>query len=207
VVQDIPAPPEAEVIKLTRMAARLTVAQAAAKLGAAGGTISETYWRDVERGHGGRRGLRVAARASDGLLAQMAEAVGVTPDQLREAARDHPDGETRAQVVRKAARVLEEILRRRQPAAPLSDGNSADPAGGPGAVVIPFPANVAEVVLGQLAAIEDALGSPVNTHDRVEVVIAAQHKSPERIALELRKWRGGQVQDPAAGDRDAAGGR
>jgi hypothetical protein len=207
VVQDIPAPPEAEVIKLTRMAARLTVAEATARIRAAGGQISDTYWRDIERGHGGRRGVRVQARASDGLLAQMAAAVGVTPDQLREAARDHPDGEDRARTVRKAARVLEEILRREQPASPLPGEDSTDPAGEPGAVVIPFPAAVAEVVLKQLAAIEDALGSPVNKRDRVELVIAAQHKSPERIALELRKWRGGQVQDPAAGDRDAAGGR
>src|SRR5689334_7915547 len=102
--QDMPpAPPEAEVIRLARMAARLAPAEAAARVRAAGGKISDSYWRDVERGHGGRRGRRVPVRVSDDLLPQMAAAVGVTPDQLRKAGRE------------KAAQVLEEILRREQP--------------------------------------------------------------------------------------------
>lgn len=99
-IREIPAPPEAELIKLARMAARLGVDDAVAKVRAAGGQISPTYWRDIERGHGGRRGRRVPSRASGGLLAQMAHAVGVTPSQLAGAGR------------RDAAQVLEEILRR-----------------------------------------------------------------------------------------------
>jgi hypothetical protein len=82
-----PAPPEAEVIKLARTAARLSPDEAAAKVREAGGRISASYWRDVERGHGGRRGLRVTTRASEGLLAQMAQAVGVDAEQLAAAGR------------------------------------------------------------------------------------------------------------------------
>jgi len=98
-----PAPPEADVIRLARMAARLSPAEAAAAVRDEGGKISDPYWRDVERGHGGRRGLRVVTRASEGMLAQMALAVGVTPEQLTEAGRAD------------AAQVLDTILAR-QPA-------------------------------------------------------------------------------------------
>jgi hypothetical protein len=62
--------------------------------------VSAAYWRDVERGHGGRRGQRVPTRASARALAAMARVVGVVPAQLAEAGRGD------------AARVLEEILRR-----------------------------------------------------------------------------------------------
>ena len=106
-IREIPAPPEAELIKLARMAARLGVDDAVAKVRAAGGQVSPAYWRDIERGHGGRRGRRVPTRASEGLLAQMAHAVGVTPDQLAGAGRSD------------AAQVLDEILRR--------DGGSLTP--------------------------------------------------------------------------------
>ena len=104
--QDIPAPPEADVIRLARLAGRLSVEDAVTGVRAAGGQISATYWRDIERGHGGRRGRRVPARASEGLLAQMARAVGVQPDQLTRAGRDD------------AARVLAEIMRREAPPQP-----------------------------------------------------------------------------------------
>jgi len=102
--QDIPpAPPEAEVIRLARKAAGMTAEDAAAaskEHDAAGKGVSATYWRDVERGHGGRRGLRVQTRASDRILAAMARVVGVRPAQLTAAGRED------------AARVLEEIQRR-----------------------------------------------------------------------------------------------
>ena len=104
-IRELPAPPEAELIKRARMAARLGVDDAVAKVRAAGGQVSPAYWRDIERGHGGRRGKRVPTRASEGLLAQMAYAVGVTPAQLTGARRDD------------AAQVLEEI-QRREPAQP-----------------------------------------------------------------------------------------
>lgn len=91
-----PAPPEATVIRLAREAMGIT-AQAAAD---ATSGISAAYWRDVERGHGGRRGQRVPARASARVLAAMARTVGVEPHQLAEAGRED------------AARVLAEIQRR-----------------------------------------------------------------------------------------------
>lgn len=90
-------PPEARLIRTAREAVGMTASQAAE---ATGGAVSATYWRDIERGHGGRRGQRVQARASARLLAAMARVTGVTPDQLKKAERED------------AARVLEEILRR-----------------------------------------------------------------------------------------------
>jgi transcriptional regulator with XRE-family HTH domain len=118
--QDIPpAPPEAEVIRLARKAAGMTAEAAAAASKAhdpAGKGVSVTYWRDVERGQGGRRGLRVATRASDRILAAMARVVGVTPPELTSAGRED------------AARVLDEMLRREErpavPAPPPSDPGS-----------------------------------------------------------------------------------
>jgi len=100
------APPEALLVRTAREAVGMTAAQAAA---ATAGAVSATYWRDVERGYGGRRGQRAAARASARLLAAMAHVTGVTPGQLTAAERED------------AARVLTEILRR--------EGGA--PAGGP----------------------------------------------------------------------------
>lgn len=97
------APPEARLIRTAREAAGMTATQAAQ---ATGGAISATYWRDVERGYGGRRGQRAAARASDMTLAAMARVTGVTPEQLIGARREE------------AARVLAEILRREGRPAP-----------------------------------------------------------------------------------------
>ena len=69
--------------------------------------VSAAYWRDIERGYGGRRGKRVPTRASDRALAAMARVVGVTPAQLADAGRGD------------AARVLQESLRR--------DAHTAEP--------------------------------------------------------------------------------
>jgi transcriptional regulator with XRE-family HTH domain len=91
------APPEARLIRTAREAVGMTAAQAAQ---ATEGAVSATYWRDVERGYGGRRGQRAPAKASARLLAAMARVTGVTPDQLAGAQRED------------AARVLTEILRR-----------------------------------------------------------------------------------------------
>jgi hypothetical protein len=102
---DTPAPPpEARLIQIARKAAGLT-ADAAAK--STGGTVSPVYWRDVERGYGYRRSKRVPARASDRVLAHMAQAVRVTPERLAEAGR--PD----------AAAVLREIHLADSPPPPL----------------------------------------------------------------------------------------
>lgn len=96
-----PAPPEAEVIRLARKAADMTAQSAAEATRANDGKgISASYWLDVERGRGGRRGQQVPVRASDRALAAMARVVGVLPAQLTAAGRED------------AARVLEEILRR-----------------------------------------------------------------------------------------------
>jgi hypothetical protein len=100
-----PAPPEADVIRLAREAMDMT-AQSAAEASRThdGKGVSAAYWRDVERGAGGRRGERVAVRASARALAAMARVVGVEPLQLTWAGRED------------AARVLEEILRREEAA-------------------------------------------------------------------------------------------
>lgn len=137
--QDIPPapPPEMEVIKLARKAARLTAVDAAGIVRRSGGKISDTYWRDAERGRGWRRGSPVAVQASASILAQMAHAVGVTPGKLREAACRHPDGAGRERV-EEAARVLDEMLRRDRPAVTVL----------PTAAVLP-PSQAAESLWGQ----------------------------------------------------------
>ena len=106
--QDIPpVPPEAEVIRLARLAAGMTAESAAQASRARGGGVSAAYWRDVERGRGGRRGRSVPTRASARALAAMARTVGVTPAELTAAGRED------------AARVLEEARRREGAAIPL----------------------------------------------------------------------------------------
>jgi hypothetical protein len=109
-------PPEALLISTARQAVGMTATQAAA---ATNGAISATYWRDVERGYGGRRGKQAAARASARLLAAMAHATGVTPKELADTQRED------------AARVLEKILRRE--AGPRADSAPPPP-------LVPFPA-------------------------------------------------------------------
>jgi hypothetical protein len=114
-----PAPPEAEVIRLARNATGMSAQSAAEATKAHGGRgVSATYWRDVERGHGGRRGQQVAVKASDRTLAAMARVVGVAPGQL--AGADRKD----------AAAVLEEILRREDTGAPALAAVPADPKDG-----------------------------------------------------------------------------
>jgi hypothetical protein len=99
-----PAPPEAEVIRLGRNATGISAQKAAeatkARKTHGGRGVSATYWRDVERGYGGRRGERVPVKASDQTLASMAHVVRVTPLQLTRTGREG------------AAKILEEILRR-----------------------------------------------------------------------------------------------
>ena len=110
-------PPEAEVIRLAREAMDMTAQRAAEASRAHDGRgVSAAYWRDVERGYGGRRGQRVPTRASARALAAMARVVGVVPPQLAAAGRED------------AARVLEEILRREQPAPVTSAGGITLPA-------------------------------------------------------------------------------
>lgn len=96
-------PPEAVLIKLGREAAGLTAEAAAAAVRESGGKISATYWRDVERGYGGRRGQRVRVQASPRTLAQMARVSGVSADRLRATGRPNAT---------EAADILEEIGRK-----------------------------------------------------------------------------------------------
>jgi len=78
-----PDPPsEAGLIRLVRLAARLTVTQAAQKAG-----ISKARWSQVENGHERRGGLWYPVSATDGLLARMAEAVGLDAGRLEQAGR------------------------------------------------------------------------------------------------------------------------
>ncbi|HMG62049.1 MAG TPA: hypothetical protein VK599_03800 [Streptosporangiaceae bacterium] len=119
------APPEARLVRTARLAAGMTAAQAAV---ATNGAVSATYWRDVERGRGGRRGQQVPVRASARLLAVMARLTGVTPEQLDGAQRED------------AARVLREIQRR-------EDGGGPE---GP-----PVPRNPFASVAGEFSEPED----------------------------------------------------
>lgn len=144
-------PPEALLIRTAREAAGMTAAQAAgATKGAV--SVSATYWRDVERGYGGRRGQRVPVRASDRLLAAMAHVTGVTPDQLAGAQREN------------AARVLTEILRRET--GPIAVPPSLRPVG-------PYPA--AESAKDEIG--EEILAGLLSRYGDHEVVraIGGQH--------------------------------
>lgn len=108
-------------IRLAREAMDMTALSAAEASRARDGKgISAAYWRDVERGYGGRRGQRVPVRASARALAAMARVVGVMPAQLAEADRED------------AARVLKEALRRdavTEPPAAAPAGPPQPPAG------------------------------------------------------------------------------
>lgn len=95
-------PPEAVLIRRARAAAHLTVEAAAEAVRSAGGKISASYWGDVERGQGGRRGARVSVQASPQILAHMARAVGLTPERLRAAGRANAS---------EAAEILDEMTR------------------------------------------------------------------------------------------------
>ena len=114
-------PPEAVVIRLAREATGMTAQSAAeASRKRDGQGVSAAYWRDVERGYGGRRGERVPTRASARALAAMARTTGVQPAQLTSAGRED------------AARVLEEIMRR-EGSVPARAGpvrEDVDPSGG-----------------------------------------------------------------------------
>jgi hypothetical protein len=95
-----PAPPEAELIRLAREALGMKASAAARRMAETcppDAAITAGYWRDIERGAGGRRGQRVTVRASDSTLAHMAVVVGVTPERLEKAGRE------------KAAAILREI--------------------------------------------------------------------------------------------------
>ena len=113
-----PAPPEAALIRLAREAMGLTATAAAQAARDAGHKVGDTYWRDVERGQGGRRGERVTVRASDRTLAGMARTVRVTPEQLREAGRGD------------SAVILQEMLRREEPRRTGQFQVIRDPEGG-----------------------------------------------------------------------------
>jgi hypothetical protein len=138
-----PAPPEAEVLRLAREAADMTAQSAAEATRTSDGRgVSASYWRDVERGHGGRRGRQVPTRASARALAAMARVVGVRPAQLTGAGRED------------AARVLEEILRRE---ARLADARLL-PAPVPGTgIVSSLPREIRIQVLPYLADVDEAV--------------------------------------------------
>lgn len=127
--QDItPVPPESAVIRLARMALGMTAESAAAASRMRGvGGVSAAYWRDVERGTGGRRGRRVPTRASARALAAMACTVGVSPAELAGAGRQD------------AATVLEEIRRREGVTIPLATVTVPPREPARTGEVVPFP--------------------------------------------------------------------
>jgi hypothetical protein len=140
-------PREAEVIRLAREAMDMTALSAAEASRARDGKgISAAYWRDVERGYGGRRGQRVPVRASARALAAMARAVGVEPAQLAGAGRED------------AARVLEEALRR-DASAQLPDGAADTGSGGR-----PLLALIAGAFEGELARNEAEVWAELSRH-------------------------------------------
>lgn len=97
---ETPLPPaEARLIRIAREATGMTAADAARSTN---GILSPAYWRDIERGYGGRRGQRVPSRASDRVLAHMARTVGVSPERLEEAGRAGA-----AEVLREALRAID----------------------------------------------------------------------------------------------------
>jgi transcriptional regulator with XRE-family HTH domain len=93
-------PPEAVIVRLAREAAHIRTEDAARAAG-----ISKARWSQVETGYESRLGIRRPVVARAVTLAHMARAVGVSPARLR-AEGHRPD----------AADILEEILRREQPA-------------------------------------------------------------------------------------------
>lgn len=73
-------PPEGRLLRLARESHRprkLSVRSAARRAG-----VSESHWRHVEAGYEPKGGMEVPVRAAASTLARMAQAVGVTPDQL-----------------------------------------------------------------------------------------------------------------------------
>jgi transcriptional regulator with XRE-family HTH domain len=91
-------PPEAVLIRRARLAGQVKAPAAARAAG-----ISIARWSQIENGYERRDGEYKPVRASDGLLAHMAHAVGVTPERLDEAGRSD------------AAEILREIGRRGGP--------------------------------------------------------------------------------------------
>ncbi|MGW4731753.1 hypothetical protein ACWEQC_21765 [Streptomyces shenzhenensis] len=94
-------PPEAVLIKQALLRARLSGREAAKRA-----KLSETRWRQIVNGYQDVGGVRVAVIAPDETLVRMAEAVGLTSDQLRQAGRST------------AAELLDELAGPPTPASP-----------------------------------------------------------------------------------------
>ncbi|MFB0617297.1 helix-turn-helix domain-containing protein [Streptomyces sp. AGS-58] len=75
-------PPEALLLKEALRRTRMSGREAARRAG-----VSDTWWRAIVNGHQTIGGVRAPVTAPDDTLADMAQAVGVTPDELREAGR------------------------------------------------------------------------------------------------------------------------
>nr|WP_107120770.1 helix-turn-helix transcriptional regulator [Streptomyces corchorusii] len=76
-------PPEAALIKEALRRSRLSGREAARRAG-----MSETRWRQIVNGYQDIKGVRVAVQAPDETLARVAQAVGITSDQLRQVDRN-----------------------------------------------------------------------------------------------------------------------
>lgn len=107
---NIEPPPEAVLIKRHRLALGLSQPKAAARTG---GVVSTTRWAQIEQGYLIRQARRYPTRASDSVLAHMAAAVGVTPEQLEELGK------------REAAEVLR-MIRGRRPQRQAEAGGAPD---------------------------------------------------------------------------------
>ncbi|MFF5045594.1 helix-turn-helix domain-containing protein [[Kitasatospora] papulosa] len=77
--------------------------------------LSDARWRQIVSGYQSVSGSPAPVRAPADTLARMAQVVGVTPTELREAQRED------------AARELEELQQAEQPSAPMPAGGYAPP--------------------------------------------------------------------------------
>lgn len=99
---DVPQPdPAAQLIRRLRedLVPKVSTRTAARRAG-----ISETHWRNIERGFQRMRGTSIPVRANDETLAKMALAVGASPDQLAE----FPDRQPAAERLR---RLMRDVVR------------------------------------------------------------------------------------------------
>ncbi|MFP3119521.1 hypothetical protein [Streptomyces sp. SM8] len=83
-------PPEAALIRSALKARRLTARSAAAAAG-----ISDARWRQIISGYQSVSGNHIPVRAPADTLARMAQAAGVTADELAEAGREDAAAELR----------------------------------------------------------------------------------------------------------------
>ena len=164
--EDIPRTPEGDLIRRAR---ERVVPKLTIRAAAAAIGISPEHWGNVERGHkpaGKGQPPRRLDNVSPALIAKMAMTVHVTPAQLESADRED------------AARELRELLH--------------DAA--PDAEVIPLPVDPDDPIR-KFAAVQRALGHPIDMGDPGIQVMLRLPESPERIAVLIRELIRGREEE------------